>query len=160
MRCQDGSTYILDQALCLYEISKDIREGSLRPALHDRELCPDRRCETFKTIHQLDLELQAGPCDSERSRPHNGRLYSCDLTHALNPRNGTSDGRGFHGGAFTWAGQGFLASGTLSGIANAGTHRDPIFDPACQRCDEIRFMEGFVCTGPQEVSEPSSAGGS
>jgi len=145
MRCLDSCAYILDNTFCLYDISKDIREGSLRPALLDRELCPDRRCETFKTIHQLELELHPGPCDSEQSLPHNGRLYSCDLTHALKPRNGTPEGRGFHGGTFTWADQGFLATGTLSGITNVGTHRGPIFDPACQLCDEIRFMEGRFC---------------
>jgi hypothetical protein len=157
-RCLDSSAYILDQTLCLYEISKDMREGSLRSALHEQESCLERRCETFKTIHQLDLELQAGPCDSEQSRPHNGRLYSCDLTHALNPRNGTSDGRGFHGGTFTWADQGFLASGTLSGITNAGTHRGPIFDPACQRCDDVHFMEGRLCGIIRRSTDQSTLG--
>jgi len=145
VRCQDSSAYILEQTFCLYEISKDMwEEGWLRLVFQERELCPERDCETFKTIHQLELPLRPGPCDSDQSRPHNGRLYSCDLTHALNLRNGTADGRGFHGGTFTWADQGFVASGTLSGITNAGTHRAP-FDPACQRCDEVHFMEGRFC---------------
>jgi hypothetical protein len=155
MRCQDSSSYILDHTFCLYEISKDVPEGYLRLALQDRESCPERRCETVKTVHQLQLELQPGPCDT---RPHNGQLYSCDLTHALNLRNGTADGRGFHGGTFTWADRGFLASGTLSGITNAGTHRAPVFDPSCQRCDEIHFMEGRFCGSIRRSADPGILG--
>jgi hypothetical protein len=60
--------------------------------LQEPERCPQPPCETVKTVHQLDLELSTGPCDSEQSKPHNGRLFSCDLTHAL---NGGPQGRGF-----------------------------------------------------------------
>ena len=145
MRCQDSSAHILDQTSCLDEISKGVR-GRLRLAWQELESCAERRCETFKTIHQLDLQLQPGPCEPEQPpRLPNGQLYSCDLTHALKSLNGTAEGRGFHGGTFTWVDQGFLATGTLSGITNAGTHRAPIFEPACQRCDEPHVMEGRFC---------------
>jgi hypothetical protein len=154
MGCKDGSAYILDQTMCLYVISKDAPEGLLRTVLHEPEPCRERNCETFKTVHQLDLPLQPGPCDPDREH-RNGRLYSCDLTHAFDrdPR-----GRGFHGGTFTWADQGFLASGTLSGITNAGTHREPIFDPACQHCDEPHVMEGRFCGIIRRSADPALLG--
>jgi hypothetical protein len=142
MGCKDSSAYILEQTFCLYDISKTVREGTLRTVLHEPEHCPEPPpCDTLKTVHQLDLELEPGPCDSPRSSRNNGRLYSCDLTHAL---NGGPDGRGFHGGSFTWAAPGFLASGTLSGITNAGTQRDPIV-PACQECRQPLMLEGRFC---------------
>jgi hypothetical protein len=156
MGCKDSSTYILEQALCLYEISKTAREGTLRTVLHEQERCPEppAPCETLKTVHQLDLELGNGPCDSDQSQRHNGRLFSCDLTHALNRG---PDGRGFHGGSFTWADQGFLASGTLSGITNAGTQRDPI-EPACQECRQPLMMEGRFCGLVRRSADPALLG--
>jgi hypothetical protein len=122
--------------------------------LQEPERCPQPACETFKTVHQLDLELSIGPCDSEQSKPHNGRLFSCDLTHAP---NGGPQGRGFHGGSFTWADQGFLASGTLSGITNAGTQRDPI-QPACQECRQPGMMEGRFCGLIRRSADPALLG--
>jgi hypothetical protein len=143
MGCKDSSAYILEQTFCLYDISKNALEGRLRTVLHEPEHCPEPPpCDTLKTVHQLDLELQSEECDSPQSRRNNGRLYSCDLTHVL---NGGPDGRGFHGASFTWAAPGFLASGTLSGITNAGTHRKPVFDPACQECRQQLVMEGRFC---------------
>jgi hypothetical protein len=129
------------------------RRGILRTVLREPESCPERDCETFKTVHQLDLPLEPGPCDPDPER-RNGRLYSCDLTHAFdrNPR-----GRGFHGGTFTWADQGFLASGTLSGITNAGTHREPIFEP-CQSCREPNVMEGRFCGVVRRSADPGLLG--
>ena len=57
------------------------------------------------------------------------------------PADGGFDQRGLHGGNFTWLGQRLFATGTLSGITNAGTHRKPVFDPACQECHQPTFME-------------------
>lgn len=39
---------------------------------------------------------------------------------------------------------GVFATGTLSGITNAGTHRAP-FEPSCQPCHAPGFMEGHFC---------------
>ena len=39
---------------------------------------------------------------------------------------------------------GVFATGTLSGITNAGTHRAP-FEPSCQPCHAPGFMEGRFC---------------
>jgi hypothetical protein len=154
MGCKDSPGYILDHRMCLYEISKDAQEGLLRTVLREPEPCPERDCQSFKTVHQLDLPLGPGPCDPDAEH-RNGRLYSCDLTHAFdrNPR-----GRGFHGGTFTWADQGFLASGTLSGITNAGTHREPIFEPSCQSCREPNVMEGRFCGVVRRSADPAFLG--
>jgi hypothetical protein len=143
MHCKDSPAYILDQPMCLTELSKETdleRPGELRLLLADEEVCDDG-CRTLKTIHQLDLPLRRGECD--RAGPLDGRLHVCDLTHAL--AGGDFFGRGFHAGSFSWAGQqGLLASGTVSGVSNAGTHRKP-FDPACQECNAPGFMEGRLC---------------
>jgi hypothetical protein len=155
MGCKDSAAYILDQTVCLYDISKDARAGQLRTVLAEPERCPEPPCESLKTVHQLDLELTSGPCDSDQAGRHNGRLYSCDLTHAL---NGGPDGRGFHGATFTWADQGFLAQGTLSGITNAGTHRGPMFEPACQECRAPGFMEGRFCGVIRRSADPALLG--
>ena len=37
-----------------------------------------------------------------------------------------------------------IATGTLSGVTNAGVHREPFFRE-CQRCDEHGVMEGRLC---------------
>jgi hypothetical protein len=79
MGCKDSSAYILDQTMCLFDISKDARAGILRTVLDEPEPCPERDCETYKIVHQLDLPLEPGPCDPDPRR-RNGRLYSCDLT--------------------------------------------------------------------------------
>jgi hypothetical protein len=148
MHCKDSPTYILDQPMCLFPLSKETDQeglGELRLVLADQETCDDN-CRTLKTIHELDLPLQSSNvdrCDSPRAEPLNGRLHVCDLTHAL--ADGAFDHRGFHGGTFTWLGQRLLATGTLSGITNAGTHRKPVFDPACQDCHQPTFMEGRFC---------------
>jgi hypothetical protein len=157
MRCHDNADYILDTRMCLYEISKDVPEGDMRLTFQDQELCPERDCETLKTIHQLGIDLHRGPCDSAQSSRVNGRLYSCDLIHTINVRNGGVDGRGFHGGAFSWTDRGFLATGTLSGITNAGTHRSPI-EPACQECRAPGFMEGRFCGTIRRSRDPSLIG--
>ncbi len=158
MGCKDSAAYILDQSFCLYEISKEAREGELRQVLLEQERCQDQDCTTFKTIHQLELQLthQDEGCDSEQAKRLDGRLYVCDLTHAL--ARADFNGRGFHGGSFTWAGQQVLATGTLSGITNAGTHRDPVFEPACQRCHAPGFMEGRFCGVIRRSADPALLG--
>ena len=47
-----------------------------------------------------------------------------------------------------------VATGTLSGVTNAGVHREPA-GKDCQRCDEHGVMEGRLCgrivRGPREL---------
>jgi hypothetical protein len=148
MHCKDSPTYILEQPMCLFPLSKETdpeRLGELRLVFTDEETCDDG-CHTRKTIHQLELPLRSSNndrCDSPKARLLDGRLQVCDLTHAL--ADADFDGRGWHGGTFTWLGQRLVATGTLSGITNAGTHRKPVFDPACQECHQPTFLEGRFC---------------
>jgi len=166
MGCKDSPAYILDQTMCLYEISKETtREdrAELRRVLLDQEECRERECKTIKTIHQLELPLrgvrQREGCDHPLAERLDGRLYSCDLTHALNEVDlAARVGRGFHGGGFTWTGNGVYATGTLSGITNAGTHRGPAFEPACQECSAPGFMEGRFCGVIRRSADPALLG--
>jgi hypothetical protein len=81
-------------------------------------------------------------CDSEQGRLLDGAFQVAELVHVFD-REGRE--RGFHSGRFEWStDRGTVVSGELSGITNAGTHREPAFD-ACQRCNEPGFMEGRFC---------------
>jgi hypothetical protein len=47
-------------------------------------------------------------------------------------------------GSSVWNAGKTLVFGNLSGLTNAGTHREPVFQ-ACQPCDARGFMEGRFC---------------
>jgi len=97
MHCEDSPTYILDQSMYLFPLSKETdreRLGELRLVFVDQETCDDD-CRTLKTMHELDLPLQSSQndhCDSAKARLLDGRLHVCDLTHAL--ANGDFNERG------------------------------------------------------------------
>ena len=144
LRCADTSHDILDHELCLSNVSKNVK-GELRPLHHERERCVPLKCETLKTEHFLVLETASNkPCDSPAARPLDGAIRIKDLATAY--ENGDGTRRGFHGGEFRWQGQGgLLAVGTVSGMTNAGVLREPVFKPACERCDERGVMTGRLC---------------
>ena len=151
--CPDDPRHIHSDLMCLYALSKDL-EGKLSLDRDESaiEECERRQCKTLKTLHTLTLKATKGPCDSEEANALDGRLYSRDLASAFLDASG--DNRGFHGGTFQWKGSGVIATGTLSGITNAGVHRSPVFIE-CQRCDERGVMEGRLCgeirRGPREL---------
>jgi hypothetical protein len=121
-------------------LSKDLT-GELRLVESQRERCLDRECITLETVNQLDLDVARHDCDSEVGGLLDGRLHSGDLTHKFEDGDGTR--RGIHEGTFRWQGVGALAVGTLQGVTNVGTHRQPAFDD-CQRCDTTGVMEGLL----------------
>ena len=91
MGCKDSPAYILDQTVCLYEISKETtREdrAELRRVLLDQEECRERECKTLKTIHQLELPLrgvrQREGCDHPLAeRLHLDREWRVRHRHAV-----------------------------------------------------------------------------
>ena len=140
--CPDDPRYIRDERMCLYPVSKDAK-GVLRLEKPEIQECEERRCKTLKTVHLLELTVRAHkPCDVTARKIPNGTFISHDLTSAFVDGDGAL--RGFHAGTFDWQGTNLLATGALSGVTNAGTHRKP-FDPACQECYAPGFLEGRFC---------------
>jgi hypothetical protein len=141
-RCFDSPELLLDRELCLSEVSKDLA-GDLRLLESQREECANPKCRTLKTVHLLELEARSHkPCDSRPGRLLDGVFSVRDLTHAF--ARGDGNRRGIHAGTFRWRGRDILVIGDISGITNAGTHREPAFK-ACQTCDAHGFMEGRFC---------------
>jgi hypothetical protein len=144
-RCPDNPAEVYEKNVCLHAISKDVK-GDLRLLERKDDECERDRCRTLKTIHLLYLNVgSSGPeqgCDSEVAAGLNRSFYVRDLTHAFT--DGDPNGRGFHAGNFTWTGTSIAATGRVSGITNAGTHRKDPFEP-CQHCHAPGWMEGRFC---------------
>jgi hypothetical protein len=145
LQCPDDPAEVYERSVCLHAVSKDAK-GDLRLLERKDDECPQDRCRTLKTIHLLYLAVDpSGPeqgCDSEEGAALNGRFYVRDLVHAFS--DGDPTRRGFHAGTFRWTGSGAAASGRISGITNAGTHRKDPFEP-CQHCHAPGWMEGRFC---------------
>ena len=123
---------LIDRIVCLSALSKDLK-GELRGIESERQECRPRDCITLETVHQLDVEVFAHDCDSRAGRLLDGRLSCGQLVHKF--EEGDGNRRGVHEGPFRWRGAGVLASGTMTGVTNMGTHRQPAFDvmPALRR---------------------------
>lgn len=131
---------LIDRVVCLSSLSKDLK-GELRLLESTEERCRELDCTTLETVHQLELHASRHDCDSDVGALLDGVLHSGNLVHKFEDGDGTR--RGIHEGSFRWKGAGGQATGTLRGITNAGTHRQPAFDD-CQRCDERGVMEGLL----------------
>jgi hypothetical protein len=154
--CPDDPRLIRDERMCLTVLSKDVK-GELRLATRpEEETCDERDCRTLKTVQTLELAVSPhGDCDPENSPIPNGTLLSRDLTSAFHDADPTD--RGFHAAHFRWQDAGLLISGTLSGITNAGTQRDPL-DPACQKCRAPGYLEGRFCGRVRKARDERLAG--
>jgi hypothetical protein len=141
--CLDDPRELRDLAFCMHPVSKDVR-GELVLLDSDLQRCAEEECRTLKTDHLLTLEnvVAHEPCDGELSRLLDGRLVVRSLITAF--ADGSGERRGLHTGVFDWSGSGGRVRGTLSGTTNAGTHRQPAFDP-CQECEAPGFIEGRLC---------------
>jgi hypothetical protein len=131
---------LIDRIVCLSSLSKDL-EGELRLVESAKERCRERKCTTLETVHHLELRASRHDCDSDAGSVLDGTLHSGDLVHKFEGGDGRR--RGIHEGSFRWKGAGALATGTLRGVTNAGTHRKPAFDD-CQRCESPGVMEGLL----------------
>lgn len=133
-------TPLLDRVVCISPLSKDL-EGGLDLVHSERERCRTLRCKTLETQHHLKLKVTGHDCDAEVAKLLDGTLASGDLVHKFADADGNR--RGVHEGTFRWSGSGTLATGTLRGVTNAGTHRPPAFGE-CQKCDDPGVMEGLL----------------
>ncbi|HEX8083557.1 MAG TPA: hypothetical protein VF529_04650 [Solirubrobacteraceae bacterium] len=128
-----------DTIVCLKPMSKDMR-GELDLVESELEQCEKLDCETLEARHRFKFEVGgAGECDSEIGRLLDGVLYGT-LTHKFVDGNGMR--RGVHEGSWRLKGA-VVASGRLTGVTNAGTHREPVFEP-CQKCEAPGVMEGML----------------
>jgi hypothetical protein len=140
--CAEGSRDILERRICLSALSKNLK-GELRPLQHELERCARLRCVTLKTIHFVQLRVSSNQrCDSRTGQLLDGALTIRNLATAFEGGDGTR--RGIHEGDFIWRSNAAIAIGSVSGITNAGTHREPVFKP-CQTCDAKGFTEGRFC---------------
>jgi hypothetical protein len=154
--CTPGNRDILERNICLSALSKNL-EGKLEPLHHALERCVKLKCRTLKTIHFLELQVKTNaPCDSAPGKLLDGNFIVRNLVTAF--ENGDGTRRGIHEGDFLWKGTGAVAVGTISGITNAGTHRGPIFKPACQTCDAKGWMEGRFCGTIRQSRRPALRG--
>jgi hypothetical protein len=153
--CLDDPRELWQQKICLSSISKDVR-GELHLLERKPETCDELDCRTLKTDHLLKVEVQSHePCDSELARALDGVLYVRKLVTAFS--DGSGERRGPHAGAFVWVGAGVRVAGTMAGMTNVGTHREPAFDK-CQECDARGFMEGRLCGPVTRADNPRLVG--
>jgi hypothetical protein len=143
-----------ERIVCLSSLSKNL-EGELRLLESEKERCREPRCTTLETVHQIELRVSRHDCDSEAGALLDGTLHSGDLVHKFEAGDGNR--RGIHDGSFRWKGVGALATGTLQGVTNAGTHRQPAFDD-CQRCDNPGVMEGLLLGTIRRARDPRLIG--
>jgi hypothetical protein len=154
--CLDEPGLILSQKMCLNAVSKNFR-GGLTQTVRQLQACAQPPCRTLKTVHAVKVEVQSNPpCDSPLGRRLDGVLRVDRLVTAYNT---DGDHRGFHAGDFIWLGTaGTQAVGRMSGMTNVGTHRAPVFQPACQRCDTTGVMEGRICGEITQTQIPELRG--
>jgi hypothetical protein len=143
-RCPDSAREIIARHVCLSSFSKNV-DGELRLLHEEEERCAPLECVTLKTEHFLTLRVAPNqPCDEAAAAVLNGVFRVTDLAQAF--EHGDGNRRGYHGGDFRWNGQaGLVAAGTISGMTNAGILRDPVFQPACERCNNPGIMIGRLC---------------
>jgi hypothetical protein len=131
---------LLDRIICLSDLSKNLK-GEFRLVESERQICRRLDCKTLETVHQLELDVASHDCDSEAGKLLDGRLGSVQLVSKF--RDGDGNNRGVHEGPFRWRAPDLLATGTMKGVTNVGTHRRPAFDD-CQTCKDIGVMEGML----------------
>ena len=153
--CFDEPLKLYRTTLCLSALSKNM-EGRLDLRDRDVQRCGEPECKTLKTLHGLELEVGSHkPCDSKLGARLNGRLIVKEFVTAFEDADGEK--RGVHAGDFVWEGPGVRVEGRMSGITNAGTHRDPVFDP-CQKCHDPGYIEGRLCGSVTASRSPDLEG--
>lgn len=152
--CLDEPAIIFKQKMCVHSVSKNFK-ATIKLVDKDEQKCEKPGCVTLKTVHALKVGVVSNnPCDSKFGKVLTGTILVERLASAFD-QDGTH--RGFHAGDFVWKSKSFTAEGRLSGVTNAGTHREPIFK-ACQTCDARGFMEGRICGQITHTNKPELKG--
>jgi hypothetical protein len=165
--CPDDPRLMLEQRLCVSALSKDLR-GEIGDHEAERRECDDPRCVTITTRQSLRLVVTpsqppSGGCDRDPAKLE-GILEVQDLVHVFD-FDGETVQRGFHSGDFRWqsppppppAPPLTLVLGRLSGITNAGTHREPVLR-RCQGCEARGFLQGRLCGTIVRAEDPQLRG--
>jgi len=154
VKCLDDPATILRQKMCVHSVSKSYK-ATIKLLEKAEQKCEEPKCITLKTIHVMKIGLVSNaPCDSKLGKLLNGTIMVEKLVSAYD-----QDGlhRGFHAGDFTWKSANFIATGRMSGVTNAGTHRSNVFND-CQPCDARGFMEGRICGQITETNKEELKG--
>jgi hypothetical protein len=150
-KCLDEPPIILQQKMCLNAVSKNLK-GNFKPTAREKQSCARPECKTLKTVHALRMKTQSNPpCDSPLSKSLEGEFVVERLVTAYEV---DGNNRGFHAGDFVWKSMAATIAGRISGMTNVGTHRAPVFQPACQKCDTRGVMEGRLCGQVVETQNP------
>lgn len=164
--CPDDPQLMLEQRLCVSALSKDL-QGEIDDRQAERRECDDPRCVTVTTRQGLRLDVTAsqppsGGCDRDPAKLA-GALEVRDLVHVFD-FDGENIQRGLHSGDFRWqsptpppAPPSTLVLGRLSGVTNAGTHREPALR-RCQRCEARGFLQGRLCGTIVRAEDPQLRG--
>ena len=156
IRCQDNPRVIRFKKFCIDEISKNAR-GKLEEIKKEIQPCEHQECKTLKTRHGLKLFVGShDPCDSDKGKLFNGTIVTDSLVHAF--KDGSFVERAVHAAEFQWFGSGIYAVGSFSGITNANTNREPIFEDCKLPCNARGHMEGRFCGTVINAELPISLG--
>lgn len=126
-----------EDEVCLYAVSKMIR-GETAVQQQDVQKCPD--CQTLKRAGEYRMEIESGPCDSDKSRSLLDGQAQGQLVAAY--EDGDETKRGGMSGNLQWQGAGSMMYGRTFAVLNAGTHHDPVAD--CERCATPGHAEGWL----------------
>jgi len=142
INCDVDATDLAKAAPCVDALSKDV-EGELE-LLEDLapHTCRGLRCRTLTAHQEIEVKVSAHDCDSELGRLLDGPLTISPLTTVY--EDGDPRRRGIHAGEFRWGRRGLVITGSVHGVTNAGTLRQPL-DPACERCEAPGVMQGRLC---------------
>ena len=123
------------EPICMVPVSKDLSGRFIQKAV-DKQECKSPRCSTLKALHAFELKVTSHKqCDKEPDALDGALKGKLSFAYI-----DTGEYRGYHTGKFEWSGSASRLIGRLSGVTNAGTHRDPLMD--CEKCEAPGHMEG------------------
>ncbi len=119
----------------MFPVSKDLKGGFGLTDIEKQE-CKSPQCITVKSRLNFKLEATSHkPCDSTKARSLDRVLSGILVFTNIDDVKQ----RGYHIGTFKWDTSASQLTGRLSGVTNAGTHREPYI-----KCDEKCYAPGHM----------------